>query len=288
MSVIFIGNRAVGKTSMIVALAKGTVSKKNKNVRIITPNPQDLIEQFSFVPSNNNSEKEGFPLASDDENFSQKIPQTEEIEIAGTYQLQAPRSLLLSVDLPSGVGKEIRVDWIDTPGEAWSNPDWRKKNPEDYEKLLETVSKSLAVVLLVPPYIRTNRPIVSRDNTKPPDQLNMETWRTQLKEWLALIRKNCSNVKHLVIAIHKADLWGYDLQKDHEKWQYNAQKRQLINWFKYNQHIKDTYFDLALDIIREHNSKPPYLSPRFFVTTIKNPNLLELPWVYLGSQLAYV
>lgn len=322
MSVIVIGNQGVGKTSMIVALAKGTKDKTTKNVRVISPKPEQLIEQlsrvqsvnetattlsqnkFSLSPSkssqentNKQSEEAEITLISKakntvysepkKQNFNQNLSDFDFKNIAGTYELKAPRSLVLSVDLPSGIGKEVRVNWIDTPGEAWSKPIWRKNNPQDYQKLIETVSNSQAVILLVPPYRKTSRPVVLQDNMNPPDYLDEETWIKQLKKWLDFIRENCSNVKHFIIAIHKADLLGNDLDNDHQNWQYNREDRKLINWFNYNKYIRDTYFDAAYDIIREHNAQPPYLSPRFFITTIDNPNLLELPWVYLGSHLAY-
>ncbi|MDJ0581082.1 hypothetical protein [Crocosphaera sp.] len=314
MNVIVIGNQGVGKTSMIAALAEATISEKNKNVRVY--NAENLLEQITSYPyvnnskdddfssdngtlsqplgefkqtkiTSNNPEKEGVSVDSYKEIFSQPVSQIKQkkiYEIAGTSGLQAPRSLSLSVDLPAGAGKKIRVDWIDTPGEAWSVPIWRKRNPEPYKKLVETVSNSQAVILLVPPYTRSKRKTASTDNSNPSDQLDVETWRTQLENWLTFMRKNCSNVKHFVIAMHKADLLGYDLEKDHENWEYNRQKGKLINWFDYNQHIKETYFDLAYDIIRDHNKQPPFLAPRLFVTSTKNSNLLELPWVYLGSQ----
>lgn len=253
MSVIVIGNRAVGKTSMIVTLAKGT-----KNVKVVQPNADRLIERFSN-------------------------PETG--EIAATFEVKDPISLSLSVNLPSGKGQEFEVRWIDTPGELWSNLKARKSNPQEWKKLIETVSKSKAVLLLLPPYLYRSKPLELEEGEEP-EELDPQTWKTQLKNGLEFLRNNCPYAQHLLIAIHKADLFSNNLDEDEKNWQYNPDKP--FRWSDYDEHIRKTYFDLAYDIIREHNSQPPYLSPQFFVTTIYQPNLLELPWVYLGSHLAHV
>lgn len=252
MSVIVIGNRAVGKTSMIVALAKGT-----KNVKVIQPDANSLITRFSN-------------------------PETG--ELAGTFNVKDPMSLSLSINLSSGKGQEFEVRWIDTPGEYWSNIKQRESNPEEWNKLTETVSKSKSVLLLLPPYLYRSRPIKLEEG-KEPEELEPETWNKQLKDWLTFLRKNCPKVQHLLITIHKADLFSNNLDEDEKNWQYDPD--QLFRWSDYDEHIRKTYFDLAYDIIREHNSQSPYISPQFFVTTIHKPNLLELPWVYLGSHLAH-
>ncbi|NJR73014.1 MAG: hypothetical protein HC773_03520 [Scytonema sp. CRU_2_7] len=44
-------------------------------------------------------------------------------KIAGTSQMTL-ESLLINVSLPSGE-RQIQVLWIDTPGEAFSNRDWK-------------------------------------------------------------------------------------------------------------------------------------------------------------------
>ncbi len=253
MSVIVIGNRQVGKTSMVVALAKGT-----ENVEVIRPDPQSLIAEKS-------NPKTG--------------------EIAGTDRKQE-KSLLLRVALPSQPlgGREVQVHWIDTPGEAWSKPEWKKNNLEKWQDLIEAVSQSRAVLLLLPPYIYRSRPQNSEEQREP-EELDPETWKAQLKDWLAFLRKYCPRVQHILISIHKADLFCYNLEDEAEDWRYDPFNQ--FRWLDYDNHVRNTYFGLADDIIRQHNTQPPYLSPQFFITTIKSPTLLELPWVYLGSHLAY-
>jgi hypothetical protein len=250
MSAIVIGNRKVGKTSMVVALARGT-----KHIEVIEP--QSLIEK-----SNPNTGK-----------------------IAPTFR-QEEESLVLRVQLPSGY-REVTVRWIDTPGEAWSEPQWRLSNPEPWQDLVQAVSQSQAVLLLLPPYRRSNRPSELEEPSDADGLLDAETWKTELTTRLKFLRETCPRVQHILISLHKADLLSYfNLEREEKNWQYDDRPN-TFRWFEYDSHIRKTYFDLADDIIRQHNAQPPYLNTHFFVTSIYHQTLLELPWVYLASHLAY-
>jgi GTPase SAR1 family protein len=250
MNVIIIGNKSVGKTSMVITLAKGT-----ENVQVIPSGPGGKIATLS----------------------------NDSIEtLAGTSQKEE-ESLLLRINLPSGPEREVRVRWIDTPGEAWSKPAWQQSNPEKYQDLVHTLGQSQAVLLLLPPYRYRSRTQEIEDTPEFEEILDPETWKKQLKERLTLLRSHCPSVQHILISIHKADLF-HNLEEEKNTWQYNTNASFL--WGKHDTHIRETYFSLADDIIREHNSQPPYLNPKFFVTTIHYPTLLELPWVYLGVYFA--
>jgi hypothetical protein len=250
MNVIIIGNKSVGKTSMVITLAKGT-----ENVQVIPSGPGGKIATLS----NDSIEK-----------------------LAGTSQKEE-EPLLLRINLPSGSEREVRVQWIDTPGEAWSKPAWQESNPEKYQDLVHTLGQSQAVLLLLPPYRYRSRTKEIEDTPEFEEILDPETWKKQLKERLALLRSHCPRVQHILISIHKADLF-HNLEEEKNTWQYNTNASFL--WGKHDDHIRETYFSLADDIIREHNSQPPNLNPKFFVTTIHYPTLLELPWVYLGAYFA--
>lgn len=250
MNVIIIGNQKVGKTSMVVALAKGT-----ENVKVIPSGPGGKIATLS----NDSIEK-----------------------LAGTSQKEE-EPLLLRINLPSDPERDVRVQWIDTPGEAWSKPAWQQSNPEKYQDLVHTLGQSQAVLLLLPPYRYRYRTQEIEDTPEFEEILDPETWKKQLKERLTLLRSHCPSVQHILISIHKADLF-HNLEEEKNTWQYNTKTSFL--WGKHDDHIRETYFSLADDIIREHNSQPPYLNPKFFVTSIHHPTLLELPWVYLGAYFA--
>lgn len=250
MNVIIIGNKSVGKTSMVITLSKGT-----ENVKVIPSGPGGKIATLS----KDSIEK-----------------------LAGTSQKEE-EPLLLRINLPSGSEREVRVQWIDTPGEAWSKPAWQESNPEKYQDLVHTLSQSQAVLLLLPPYRYRSRTQEIEDTPEFEEILDPETWKKQLKERLTLLRSHCPSVQHILISIHKADLF-HNLEEEKNTWQYNTNASFL--WGKHDTHIRETYFSLADDIIREHNSQPPYLNPKFFVTSIHHPTLLELPWVYLGAYFA--
>jgi hypothetical protein len=250
MNVIIIGNQKVGKTSMVVALAKGT-----ENVKVIPSGPGGKIATLS----NDSIEK-----------------------LAGTSQKEE-EPLLLRINLPSDPERDVRVQWIDTPGEAWSKPAWQQSNPEKYQDLVHTLGQSQAVLLLLPPYRYRIQSQEIEDTPEFEEILDPETWKKQLKERLTLLRSHCPSVQHILISIHKADLF-HNLEEEKNTWQYNTNASFL--WGKHDTHIRETYFSLADDIIREHNSQPPYLNPKFFVTSIHHPTLLELPWVYLGAYFA--
>jgi hypothetical protein len=250
MNVIIIGNKSVGKTSMVITLSKGT-----ENVQVIPSGPGGKIATLS----NDSIEK-----------------------LAGTSQKEE-EPLLLRINLPSGSEREVRVQWIDTPGEAWSKPAWQESNPEKYQDLVHTLGQSQAVLLLLPPYRYRSRTQEIEDTPEFEEILDPETWKKQLKERLTLLRSHCPRVQHILISIHKADLF-HNLEEEKNHWQYDTKTSFL--WGKHDDHIRETYFSLADDIIREHNFQPPYLNPKFFVTSIHHPTLLELPWVYLGAYFA--
>ena len=250
MNVIIIGNQKVGKTSMVVALAKGT-----ENVKVIPSGPGGKIAKLSEYSIE---------------------------KLGGTFQKEE-EPLLLRINLPSGLEREVRVQWIDTPGEAWSKPAWQESNPEKYQDLVHTLGQSQAVLLLLPPYRYRIQSQEIEDTPEFEEILDPETWKKQLKERLTLLRSHCPSVQHILISIHKADLF-HNLEEEKNTWQYNTNASFL--WGEHDDHIRKTYFSLADDIIREHNSQPPYLNPKFFVTSIHHPTLLELPWVYLGAYFA--
>ncbi|MEG3436426.1 hypothetical protein V0288_04780 [Pannus brasiliensis CCIBt3594] len=233
---------------MVVTLAKGT-----NNVKVIPSNPESKIAQLLKIE-----------------------------KPAGTDRKEE-ESLLLRINLPSGREREVKVRWIDTPGEAWSKTEWRESQPDVYKDLLRSLGQSQAVLLLLPPYRYQTRSqdLDNQDDTA--EFLDPDTWKAEISERLALLREHCPRVQHILISIHKADLF-YNLDDEENRWQYDPDRS--FRWAEHDRHIRETYFFLAEDIIRDHNSHPPYLSPKFFVTTIHRPTLLELPWIYLGAYLA--
>ncbi|MCL1463929.1 hypothetical protein [Argonema galeatum] len=247
MSVVVIGDRLVGKTSMVIALHDpGT-----KHVKVLT----DLKKYYD--------------------------PDTG--LIAGTSKKEE-ETLLVEVKLPGGE-RQIQVRWIDTNGEAWSNKEWRKIYPDAWQGIQTEVSQSQAVLLLLPPHRTMIQPhLLDVDgNSNPDDFARPDAWTNNLASWLQFFNQNCATVQHILISIHKADLFC-DIQAEAQRWRYEQLKG--LRWIEYNEYIRNTYFNKADDIIREYNRQHS-TSLRFFITTIKNPSLLELPWIHLASYLAH-
>lgn len=243
--IVLIGERAIGKTSTVVKLAKGT-----KHVKY-AGNPNDLIARYSN------------PLTG---------------AIAGTAKM-TPETLVMNVDLPAGE-KQIPFLWVDTPGEAFSNSKWRLDNQVDWQNIQQTVNQSKAVILLLPPYQKQIIP------QRPDLQDNLPTyedWLKTLQTWLNFIANNCQKVSHILICLHRADTFC-NVQLEAKKWRFDNLKQPL--WFEYDNYIRKTYFTGAHSLIKEYNSKHPTTSLRFFITSIYEDSLLELPWIYLASFLA--
>ncbi|WP_346294245.1 hypothetical protein [Sphaerothrix gracilis] len=120
MGVIYIGDRAVGKTHLALALA----SPRSQHVRVLQPDYENLKS-----------------LLTDDEDSTRP---TEAISF---------RFLEFQASLPAG-SKSITVDWIDTPGEMWRKR-WQDNNPNDWQDFLENSRKSEGILLILNPYRET-------------------------------------------------------------------------------------------------------------------------------------
>jgi hypothetical protein len=248
-SVIIIGHRQVGKTTTIIALkTPGTC-----HVNIIT----DLSRYYN--------------------------PETG--QIAGTARREED-TLELKVELPSGK-KQIFVNWIDTPGERWENlTEWQENHPDDWKATKKAVSESEAVFLIIPPYRSLIKPNFFNEYANPViDQLDnfptLEQWKNNLKTWFDFFKQSCSQVRHILISIHKADFFC-DIESEAEKWCACNYGQPLF--FRYQSQIRQQYFNQIDPLIRQYNNQANGQQVQFFVTTKNNKCLLEIPWLYLGSH----
>ncbi|MGK7876136.1 MAG: hypothetical protein AB4426_23415 [Xenococcaceae cyanobacterium] len=249
MSVVLIGDRTVGKTSMIMALAD---SIRSQHVRVVRPSPESLRKRY------------GDPYTG---------------EIASTKQTRG-EMLSLQVDLPTG-RRTIPVRWVDTPGEASESKNWRKKNPSAWDEIQKELSQSQGVVLLLPP---------PEDLLSKPDQIEENLrktstqWNNYFLSWLEFLKQHCSKVQHILLCMNQADLFC-DFEDEGRTWQY---KLQSYAFFRYNDYIREQYFSAASDLIFAYNSQGNNPRLKFFITTIYNRALLELPWIYLSSYIANI
>ncbi len=117
MGVIYIGDRAVGKTHLALELA----NPRSQNVNVLQPDYENLK---SLLVGDEDSTKP-----------------TEAIDL---------RFLEIQAKLPTG-NKNVILDWIDTPGEMWRER-WQKSNPDDWQSFLENSRKSEGILLILNPY----------------------------------------------------------------------------------------------------------------------------------------
>ncbi|HBE20772.1 MAG TPA: hypothetical protein DEG17_01045 [Cyanobacteria bacterium UBA11149] len=245
MSVVVIGDRQVGKTSMVVSLHNpGT-----KHVKVLT----NLSKYYNLGTG----------------------------EITFTRQKEE-ETLVINVDLPAGE-RQIQVRWIDTPGEVWEDKEWRNTHAEAWQDIRKEVSQSQGILLLLPPHRSMIQSHLLDGETTPDNFPRPDAWVNNLESWLQFFRQNCVRVPHILISIHKADLFCHP-DAEEKNWRYNPSKNPL--WFEYNNYIRRTYFSKADNIIREYNAQSNGTALRFFITTTKNLSLLEIPWVYLGAFIA--
>ncbi|NET62302.1 MAG: hypothetical protein F6K47_41210 [Symploca sp. SIO2E6] len=255
MSVTIIGDRKTGKTSMVRALAE-----HGKYVKVA--NGQNLVLDL-YDPDS-------------------KL-------IAGTDEMQE-RSLVVDVDMPATGERRIKVSWIDTPGEFWSNPQQRKDFAGAWQALETKVSSSQALILLLPPHqglvqqvLVNNAPSHLQPTTRLP---TTEQWVNRLAWWLEFLERKCRGVKHVLIGIHKADLFC-DVLVESNNWRYRPDRGGASPWYEYQDYVLDIYFTVASKEIRKYKSTEIGSRTRFFITTTENQDLLELPWLYLAPYIAY-
>lgn len=248
MSIVVVGDRGAGKTSMVVALAKS----RTNHVQIVS-NAENLVTRRFNVAEN---------------------------RIAGTAHMTL-ETLLVNIHLSSGI-RQVQVLWVDTPGEAFSNRDWKTKYPTAWQDIQQQINESKGLILLLPPH-RDMVLLQNTDTRTMVDELpTTKAWVNRLENWLLFFQENCSQVEHILICIHRADTFC-DIQNEGKKWRYEKSKTSLF--YEYNTYVRKTYFTPAEKLIRTYH---PILRTnlQFFITTIDNPYLLELPWIYLGAFLA--
>jgi GTPase SAR1 family protein len=117
MGVIYVGDRAVGKTHLALELS----NPRSQYVKSVSPG-------YDYLKS----------MLSDEEDSTKP---TETID---------SRSLELKVQLPSG-SKNIMFDWIDTPGEIWRDR-WRQDNPSQWQFFLKSAHQSEGILLILEPF----------------------------------------------------------------------------------------------------------------------------------------
>ncbi|MBO3460175.1 hypothetical protein G7B40_000330 [Aetokthonos hydrillicola Thurmond2011] len=262
MSVIVIGDRAVGKSSMILSLCE--------------PSPQ-----------------ERYVVVDEDDSRRLKEELSPDGKVLPTENPINLHSLSLYLRLPRP--REITVDLIDTRGEFWGDikatESPQDKFPSAYQDFMQKIGKARYIILVLHPYQELVREEYLKAEHNPLDRVNKEedlyprdVWVKNLRRNLETLKKNCKSVKHFFVCLHKADLFC-NYKEESSKWQYNPSGNN--DFGTYLDRIITRYFRVAKDVIQEFNANQTGASKlSFFITTKKDRKLLEIPWLSLGTYLS--
>ncbi|MEB3343207.1 hypothetical protein [Okeania sp.] len=246
MGVVYIGDRAVGKTHLALALTKS----KGNYVRVNLVNQNNQNIQANLL------------------NLDGTIKPTKTIEKC---------SLNVEVKLPIGVSK-ISVDWIDSPGELFRRS-WQFEHINEWQNFQEIVSKSAGIFLIVPPYREILQPHIDRENF-----ITRQQWCNRFNRWVEFFINDCSQPRRIIICLNKADLINCDIEQEISLLSYLPHGSNL-NWLQRHNYVINNYFQPVKSELEKINQSRSGLSVRCFITSIYHRNLLELPWIYLASYL---
>lgn len=243
MSVIVVGDRAVGKTTMVYYLAD-----TKEQERIIVKDGPDPMKKDKLSP---------------------------------TEQMEPDKTIKMFVDLP--VSREIQVQWTDTPGEAFTLRDALQGDRPVWESIKTKMSNSRYLILLVPPYqeiIKSSLLELDPRKRELNDFLTIEPWQKRMTQWFDLFSQECPKVKHLLICLHQVDLVCSNIKFEADQWRYQTND---YSWDDYSHMVYDRYFSGLSRIISQYEKDNRSQLIHFFMTTIKERALLELPWLCIGT-----
>ncbi|MGK7956579.1 MAG: GTPase domain-containing protein [Crocosphaera sp.] len=252
--VIVIGDRAVGKSSMLIGLAKGT-----ENITLIEPDAQNYMMRKSNIDTG---------------------------IVPGTFRMEE-EFWSLSVSLPSGYKELTRqLNVIDTPGEAWSFPNWRERNPRPWQDIRQRVANSEGIIILLNPYRSIIQPNLTDDDYW--NQIERfpthKQWANQIQAWLDYLKRECRETQHIGFCINKADLFC-NVERISQRYRYHSSSGTF--WATYSNFVYQTYFIPAHSLIKKYNRQPNVPRLQYFITSMQNPRLLELPWLYMMPYLSH-
>jgi hypothetical protein len=246
LSVIYIGDKGVGKTHLALELT----NPSHEYVKVLSPDYK-VLKSLLWDAENN--------------------------ELRATDSKKSTHSQQIEIQVRLRVPKQILVEWVDTPGEIW-RPDWQQNNAEAWKQFLDIVRESTGIIVVLSPHREMITLGQEADMFLTPKQ-----WSIRFERWIEFLTTNCPNLKHLLFCVNKADLFC-DYQKESAKLKYNPRGSQM-NWHQRNSYISQKYFRVIQPHLEQINERNYGLSVRCFITTIHDRSLLELPWLYLGSFL---
>lgn len=249
MGIIYIGDRAAGKTHLAMELA----------------NPQ-----FEYVE-----------VVSPDYDFLQSLLyDSEEKRTSPTDANRLhDRDLEIQIRLPSG-NKYLNIQWTDTAGEIWRKY-WQKNRQTLWNDFLSEARKSDGIILILEPHRDILKSEIERK-----DFITQQQWCNRFAQWVDFFQNQCPQARRLGICLNKADLFC-DLEKEAKRLAYSPYSPygSLMNWDKRHDYVLERYFKPVKPQIKKLSRSNYNLSISCFITSIYQRKLLELPWIYLGTYL---
>jgi hypothetical protein len=199
----------------------------------------------------------------------------ESISQASTQALE-DNTLQIKADLRAP--KRLSVKWIDTPGE-WNRSEWQN-DPDrqtDFQKYQVQLKTANAVVLLLRPYRTAGKVKISDKTIIEKNEIPTELqWCRRFERWARFINSNCSGVRHLNLCLSKADLF---CDVDNEATVIDSK-----GWLERSYYVKQGFFPKN-KLFQESLQMIQAGGIRFFIVSINNRTLLELPWLSLATHL---
>jgi hypothetical protein len=168
--------------------------------------------------------------------------------------------------------KTLQVDWVDTPGEVWRKS-WQTDNTDEWHRFLQVVKQSEGIVLLLPPY----RNILPQTGIDRLEFMTRMQWCNRFKLWANFFTKECSHVQRIAICLNKADLFC-----DVEQESVTLGRK---NWHERHAYVCQKFLAPMRPQIESLERQMTRTSIACFITSIHQRQLLELPWLYLGTYL---
>lgn len=249
MSILVVGDQGVGKTTLMLELAK----LQGGMVQVISPSLADLTAKFTLA---------------------NQVKPTSDVENT-PLQIQV---------MLQGVSKQFTVNWIDAPGEVW-RPDspFISNRPTDWQMIESQLKTTQAMIVIMAPYRELLKDhLLQQAGGILKTDIRFRTltqWKRRLREWLIFLHQNCAHTHSIVFCLNFADLFC----------NVNSVSQTLAEslkqgWFEYKGWMLQQYFSEVMPLINQYDATRS-LPCQLFITTHCNRTMLEAPWLYLGTYL---
>jgi hypothetical protein len=150
-----------------------------------------------------------------------------------------------------------------------------------WQETLNKIQTADAVLVILEPY----REIINPEKDNLDHFITRQQWIKKFEKWVDFLLKECSQVSHLLICLNKVDLCPINLTEEAKKLAYDPHY-QYLNWQEKDSYVYHRYFTPVQSQIQRLNQHRENAA-RFFVTSIYQRDLLELPLIYISSYVNF-